>query len=237
MSRSAKSNVIARRLVQAVPVIVLATFIVFVLLKLVPGDVAVTLAGDNASDARVAEIRHLYGLDRPFLLQYGAWLWKALHGDLSTLTDLQRGGADLDRALFPAYAADRGVGDGHGAGDRHSARRRRRQPRGLVARRRHHDHRLARRRRAEFLARHAAGGAVRARPQLAAGHRSCSAQRERPRRTEFMPSCRPARSPPAASPRSRGNCAHRWWKSCRRSRCARFTPKACRRRRSCGGTA
>jgi peptide/nickel transport system permease protein len=84
MSRSAKSNVIARRLVQAVPVIVLATFIVFVLLKLVHGDVAVTLAGDNASDARVAEIRHLYGLDRPFLLQYGAWLWKALHGDLST---------------------------------------------------------------------------------------------------------------------------------------------------------
>jgi peptide/nickel transport system permease protein len=84
MSRSAKSNIIARRLIQAVPVIVLATFIVFALLKLVPGDIAVTLAGDNASDARVAEIRHLYGLDRPFLLQYGAWLWKALHGDLST---------------------------------------------------------------------------------------------------------------------------------------------------------
>jgi peptide/nickel transport system permease protein len=84
MSLWTKRNVIVRRLLQAVPVIVLATFIVFALLKLVPGDVAVTLAGDNASDARIAEIRHLYGLDRPFLLQYGAWLWKALHGDLST---------------------------------------------------------------------------------------------------------------------------------------------------------
>src|SRR6478672_115039 len=84
MSRRSPAKVIGSRLVQALPVIVLATFIVFALLKLVPGDVAVTLAGDNASDARIAEIRHLYGLDRPFLFQYGAWLWKAAHGDLST---------------------------------------------------------------------------------------------------------------------------------------------------------
>src|ERR1700743_157684 len=84
MSSAIKRRVIGPRLVQAVPVVVLATFIVFALLKLVPGDVAVTLAGDNASDARIAEIRHLYGLDRPFHVQYGVWLWKAVHGDLST---------------------------------------------------------------------------------------------------------------------------------------------------------
>jgi peptide/nickel transport system permease protein len=84
MSRVTKRKIIVRRLIQAVPVIMLATFIVFSLLKLVPGDVAVTLAGDNASDARITEIRHLYGLDRPFIVQYGAWLWKAAQGDLST---------------------------------------------------------------------------------------------------------------------------------------------------------
>lgn len=72
-----------RRLLQAAPVIVFATFIVFSLLKIVPGDVAVTLAGENATEQRIAEIRQLYGLDRPFLVQYGSWLWKALHGDLS----------------------------------------------------------------------------------------------------------------------------------------------------------
>lgn len=74
---------VGRRLLQAAPVIVLATFIVFALLKLLPGDVAVTLAGDNASEERIAEIRKIYGLDQPFLVQYGAWLWKALHFDLS----------------------------------------------------------------------------------------------------------------------------------------------------------
>lgn len=75
-------RLIGRRLVQVAPVIVLATFVVFGLQQLVPGDIAVTLAGDNATDARIAEIRKLYGLDRPFFEQYGTWLWHALHGDL-----------------------------------------------------------------------------------------------------------------------------------------------------------
>ncbi|MBS0639403.1 MAG: ABC transporter permease [Acetobacteraceae bacterium] len=74
---------IRRRVVQIIPVIVLATFVVFGLLQLVPGDIAVTLAGDNATDARIAQIRQSYGLDRPFLVQYGTWLWNAMHLDLS----------------------------------------------------------------------------------------------------------------------------------------------------------
>ncbi len=75
-------RLIRRRLLQIAPVIVLATFVVFGLQQLVPGDIAVTLAGDNATDARIAEIRTLYGLDRPFFVQYGSWLWDALHGNL-----------------------------------------------------------------------------------------------------------------------------------------------------------
>jgi len=75
-------RLIRRRLVQVAPVIVLATFIEFGLQQLVPGDIAVTLAGENATDARIAEIRTLYGLDRPFFAQYGHWLWGVLHGDL-----------------------------------------------------------------------------------------------------------------------------------------------------------
>ncbi len=76
------SSLLWRRLAQALPVLVFATFVVFGLLKLVPGDIAVVLAGDNASDARIAEIRTIYGLDRPFLVQYGSWLGHALQGDL-----------------------------------------------------------------------------------------------------------------------------------------------------------
>ena len=83
MLASARLRVIRRRLLQALPVLVLATFVVFGLLKLMPGDIAITLAGENATEARIAEIRELYGLNRPFLVQYGSWLGHAVQGDLS----------------------------------------------------------------------------------------------------------------------------------------------------------
>lgn len=83
MAASHRLRVIRRRLLQAVPVLVLATFVVFGLLKLMPGDIAITLAGENATEQRIAEIRALYGLDRPFLVQYGSWLANAVQGDLS----------------------------------------------------------------------------------------------------------------------------------------------------------
>jgi peptide/nickel transport system permease protein len=83
MLTRARRRLIGRRLLQVVPVVVLATFMVFGLLKLVPGDIALTLAGENASDQRIGEIRQIYGLDQPFLVQYLSWLWKVVHGDLS----------------------------------------------------------------------------------------------------------------------------------------------------------
>ncbi len=83
MSILRHARLIRRRVLQIVPVIMLATFVVFGLLQLVPGDIAVTLAGENATDARIAQIRQSYGLDRPFLVQYASWLWNAVHLDLS----------------------------------------------------------------------------------------------------------------------------------------------------------
>lgn len=96
-----KQMAILRRLAQTIPVVVLATFIVFSLLKLVPGDVAVTLAGENATEERIVEIRTLYGLDRSFFVQYASWIGKALQGDLSR--SLLSGEAVLDTILrcFP----------------------------------------------------------------------------------------------------------------------------------------
>lgn len=76
-------RLIGWRIVQALPVVILATLIVFLLLQLVPGDPAVTLAGENATDAHIEEIRHLYGLDQPILVQYARWLEHAATGDLS----------------------------------------------------------------------------------------------------------------------------------------------------------
>lgn len=75
-------NLIGRRLLQFVPIVVFATFVVFSLLHFVPGDPALALAGDYATKERIEEIRQLYGFDRPLVVQYAMWLWQAAQGDL-----------------------------------------------------------------------------------------------------------------------------------------------------------
>lgn len=77
------ARLVGHSLLQAGPVLVVATFLVFVLMQLVPGDVAIALAGENATRERVEDIRILYGLDRSMLEQYGSWLWRMAQGDMS----------------------------------------------------------------------------------------------------------------------------------------------------------
>ncbi|WP_158296423.1 ABC transporter permease [Nocardioides albidus] len=72
---------IGKRLLLAVPTIVLVTFLVFLLMELSPTDPAATLAGDNPTPERLAEIRAALGLDRPFWERYLDWGAAALHGD------------------------------------------------------------------------------------------------------------------------------------------------------------
>ena len=78
-----KLRLVGRRILHTVPVVVLATFVVFGLMHLVPGDPAVSLAGEYATPQRVEEIRQMYGFDQPFLAQYWTWLSNAVQGNLS----------------------------------------------------------------------------------------------------------------------------------------------------------
>jgi ABC-type dipeptide/oligopeptide/nickel transport system permease component len=71
-----------RRTAFGVVVMWLVATIVFAMYFIAPHDVARTLAGRQASAATVAAIRHNLGLDRPILVQYGSFVWRALHGHL-----------------------------------------------------------------------------------------------------------------------------------------------------------
>jgi peptide/nickel transport system permease protein len=75
---------IFRRVLATLPVMAIVALFVFSLLYIAPGDPAAVIAGDQASPADVERIRQSLGLDRPFLVQFGAWLWHILHGDLGT---------------------------------------------------------------------------------------------------------------------------------------------------------
>ncbi|MGJ4936460.1 ABC transporter permease [Bradyrhizobium oligotrophicum] len=73
-----------RRVLSTLPVMAIVALFVFSLLYIAPGDPAAVIAGDQASPADVERIRANLGLDQPFLVQFGSWVWRLLHFDLGT---------------------------------------------------------------------------------------------------------------------------------------------------------
>jgi len=71
-----------RRILATIPVMAIVALFVFSLLYIAPGDPAAVLSGAQATPADVERIRQSLGLDRPFLVRFGEWSWRILHGDL-----------------------------------------------------------------------------------------------------------------------------------------------------------
>ena len=75
---------VLRRLLESAVTLVLATIVVFVGIRALPGDSARTLAGEESDPESVAAIRAAYGLDQPLPVQYVRYVQKAVTGDLGT---------------------------------------------------------------------------------------------------------------------------------------------------------
>ena len=73
---------IGRRLAWTLPTLLLVGLLVFVLMRLVPGDPALLILGDSATPEQLAAMRAEYGLDKPLPLQFFYWLGEVVHGDL-----------------------------------------------------------------------------------------------------------------------------------------------------------
>jgi peptide/nickel transport system permease protein len=73
---------ILRRLLQAIPVVIGVTVIVFFMIHLVPGDPARTMLGVHATPKRVALLHHEWGLDRSLPAQYELFMKRLAHGNL-----------------------------------------------------------------------------------------------------------------------------------------------------------
>lgn len=72
---------LVRRLLLGVVQILLVVVVVFALTEALPGDAAVTIAGDNPDPATIALLREQLGLDRPAWERLADWVLAALHGD------------------------------------------------------------------------------------------------------------------------------------------------------------
>ena len=98
------ANVVARRLLQLIPVLLLATGLVFVMIRLAPGDPAQQQLGPRAgrNPEAVAALRHKLGLDRPIPVQYLIWLRYAVTGDLGNSVRNQK---PVSQLLAPKLVA------------------------------------------------------------------------------------------------------------------------------------
>ena len=98
---------VARRLLLFVPTLVGASILIFVLLRLVPGDIAEILVYQTGSEAsaiqqkQIRQIRAELGLDRPVVVQYLDWLGGALRGDFGRSYMQKRPVADILRERVP----------------------------------------------------------------------------------------------------------------------------------------
>jgi peptide/nickel transport system permease protein len=120
---------IARRVAAFVATLFFVSALVFVVVRVLPGDPALVIIGPEGSPEAAARLREALGLNRPILVQYTEWLTRAVRGDLGVLAPVRRAGWAPDREPASGdLAAHADGGCAHGLdGD----------PLGLYAARRH----------------------------------------------------------------------------------------------------
>ena len=77
---------IIRRLMVMIPVLIGVSIIVFVMMRMVPGDPARQALGPEATGDEVARLHHQWGLDKPLPVQYGYWVERVMRGDFGRST-------------------------------------------------------------------------------------------------------------------------------------------------------
>jgi peptide/nickel transport system permease protein len=102
---------LVRRTIGAVLVCAAVTFIVFVIFIVIPGgDPAVRIAGKNATSQNIENIRHSWGFDRPFYVQYGVMMKKMFTGDLVSYTSQQNVVGQIVQGMPATFSLTIGAG-------------------------------------------------------------------------------------------------------------------------------
>ena len=75
---------VIRRIFQMVPVLLIVTFIVFIIFRVIPGDQLMFILGSNPDPETVKIVSNHLGLDKPLVTQYFIWITNIMHGDFGT---------------------------------------------------------------------------------------------------------------------------------------------------------
>ncbi len=94
-------RLLAQKLVELAFVLLVVSFLSFMLLSLVPGNPELQILGENATPESLAELREELGLDDPLVTRYGRWLGDVLQGDLGRSERLNQDVADTLKEKLP----------------------------------------------------------------------------------------------------------------------------------------
>jgi peptide/nickel transport system permease protein len=93
---------VIKRILMVLPVLFGISVLVFLMARLIPGDVVAVMLGTNTDPKTAAELRHFLGLDQPMWKQYLEWSWKLLRGDMGVSLRTGRSVAGEIVKQFPA---------------------------------------------------------------------------------------------------------------------------------------
>src|SRR6267142_2688050 len=96
------SAIVLRRLLLAIPTLLLLSLVVFVVLRMLPVDPLAMLLPASATAADAAALRQQLGFDKPIPQQFLIWLWKAVNGNLGSSINFRQPVVQLMLAAVPA---------------------------------------------------------------------------------------------------------------------------------------
>ncbi len=92
---------IVKRILIAIPVLICVILVIFVMLRILPGNPAETMAGEHVSQAMIEKISREMGLDQPLYVQFFKYLSNAIRGDFGTSYRLNRNVTKIILEAFP----------------------------------------------------------------------------------------------------------------------------------------
>ena len=92
---------VLKRIIGAIPVLIGVVLLIFLMLRVIPGNPVLTLLGEHYNDATIERLTNSMGLDQPILVQFFKYIWGLLQGDLGTSYKYTRAVSEMIGEAFP----------------------------------------------------------------------------------------------------------------------------------------
>ena len=94
---------VIKRILGTIPVLIGVVLLIYIMLRIVPGNAAAMLLGEHVDQATIDRLTEVMGLDKPVIVQFFDYLAGAIHGDLGISYKYNRAVTDMIIEAFPCW--------------------------------------------------------------------------------------------------------------------------------------